>query len=525
MDPVKVYFSDKQLQRQINYIFGLLKIPIDDEYYNLCAKIVRSNNKNLFDNYINKKPANVSLQYFLQRLNKKSSLDSAKIFYEKISQNNVSASNGMDGFAPINTIGQNSFGQFMSNDIQMARMMPKIQTKEQEVTIEERLKRRDLEDRMLGLTNRGMQAPISTDPSIFLENCDENRKARQHHQQQQMQQMNNQLTSSIIPQTQQSQQNNLMGGFLAPDILESNQGMANSGISSLNAIGQPLIDDQMKQQMQNMSNRPVNIQALQQQRQQEINIPINPQGNYMQQMGDFKEEGVNDSPSLTNKNLIINCSSKQLIQNGKPKNMFSIRATNNNLNNISMIKLLNFNALPESYNINNENNKVNIILNGKNINLDIKPNNYDLSELLNTLNEQLIDFIFEFTDDYHISIKYIEQNIVNNKDEIKSFIIQNSINSIFRVLGFTNNRYSGEIEYLSEEQPNLPKTQPFYVFMIINNNKMYKFNINNIHKIYRKKFKELIPTINNLTFMFKQSNNQMYDCNRYIDFDIEFDFD
>ena len=54
---------------------------------------------------------------------------------------------------------------------------------------------------------------------------------------------------------------------------------------------------------------------------------------------------------------------------------------------------------------------------------------------------------------------------------------------------------------------------------------MYKFNINDIHKIYRKKFKELIPTINNLTFIFKQSNNQMYDCNKYIDFDIEFDFD
>ena len=34
MDPItKIYFSDKQVQHQVNNIFEILKLPMDEDYY------------------------------------------------------------------------------------------------------------------------------------------------------------------------------------------------------------------------------------------------------------------------------------------------------------------------------------------------------------------------------------------------------------------------------------------------------------------------------------------------------------
>ena len=203
--------------------------------------------------------------------------------------------------------------------------------------------------------------------------------------------------------------------------------------------------------------------------------------------------------------------------------MFTIRSNNNELINIKAIKLTNFNGLHNIPNINNENNKINISINDNEILKEIKPDNYQISDLLELLNNELENVLFEFMpdDSYKISVKYLDSDITSNK--INTFTINNTQNSIFRVLGFTENIYSDKTEYISEEPVNLTRIPPFYLYMLINNEKMYKFNIRELNKIYKKEFKESINNIQTITFMVKQENNQMYDLQNYISFDIEFD--
>ena len=191
-----------------------------------------------------------------------------------------------------------------------------------------------------------------------------------------------------------------------------------------------------------------------------------------------------------------------------------------------MIKLYNFRNIDKISNINNENNKIHLEINGEKINKSIPPNNYTINDIINLLNENIENCIFSFNslieNDNKISVKYLNPNITNDNSN-DSFIIYNTNDSIFRVLGFTQDNYMDNIEYIGDTNFNLPNVQPLYLYIVVNKNNIYKFNIKNTKKVYKKIFKEL-TNIQTLTFFLKQENNQMYDCINYINFDIEFCF-
>ena len=542
MDPITIYFSDKQLQHQINNIFNLLKLPFDDDYNELCIKIVKQSNQQLFDYYINKKPSNIPLKLYLQKLNRKSTLDSAKRIYDIISQKKFASSNSNNSYASINEIGKNSFGQIMQGNIHTTRLVPKMNDKNDSASIEEKLKMRELETRYL-MPRQQFEQNIPN-PSIFLEDCPENKKIQQQHIKQpqinQQLQQNNQFQQPIqnqqINQQQNFQNNNMMSGFISTDIFNN----SSNGVG-LDAIGASLVSDQDKQQFNNQLNNKTSLQTYISQRNQGINIPQSNQTfnqmnnqmnqqpqNYAQQLN-FNKAGVSDSSAIQTKNpIVINCDSSQLIPNNKPKNMFtiSLQKDKSKMDDIKMIKLYNFNGINTTTNINNENNKIHIEINGEKIDKSINPNNYSISDLIELLNNNIDNCIFNFNslneNDNKISIKFLNPNVIedNNND---SFIIYNTNDSIFRVLGFTQNIYTDNLEYISENNFNLPDIQPLYLYVLINNSNMYKFNIKNNKKVYKKIFKEL-TNINTITFMLKQENNQMYDCINYINFDIEFCF-
>lgn len=648
MDPItKIYFSDKQVQHQVNNIFEILKLPMDEDYYALCVKIVKMNNAQLYNKFIHKKPSNMSLKIYLKKLNKKSTLDSAKMFYDKVSQQSFSANNSSTGFASINDVGKNPFGEFIQQQgFHPTRMVPQVQNR-----MDNQTDGMDFQQRLAMMQMERDQFKNQMTPqqmngfNPFLEDCSENRRAMQRHQtqmtQQITQQMNNpqmsngmnhgmmqNMNSGMNPQmnngqmiesmTQTNNQSGIQpinnmssgttdgfgqitGGFIATDIFSNNGSAGGTDFNSaFNNNNNTITKEEMQKYKNNTGS--INISALQQQRSQDIaNIPINQQQaqqfistgqqsiqqpqNYAQMIGqsNFKQVGVNDSSTLINKNqinqqmnhqinngrnpgmkpqinqqynqginqqtnnnmnhrinlqmtplnnqinlepihqpILFTCNSEQLIPEGKPKNMFTIRS-NNELLNIKAIKLTNFEGLHNIPNINNENNKINISINDNDILKEISPNNYQISDLLDLLNNELDNILFEFLpdDSYKISVKYLDSDITS--DKVNTFTINNTQNSIFRVLGFTENTYSDKTEYISEEPVNLTRIPPFYLYMLINNNKMYKFNIRELSKIYKKEFKESINNIHTITFMAKQENEQMYDLQNYISFDIEFD--
>jgi len=648
MDPItKIYFSDKQVQHQVNNIFEILKLPMDEDYYALCVKIVKTNNAQLYHKFIHKKPPNMPLKLYLKKLNKKSTLDSAKMFYDKVSQQSFSASNSSTGFASINDVGKNPFGEFIQQQgFHPTRMVPQVQNR-----MDNQADGMDFQQRLAMMQMERDQFKNQFTPqqlngfNPFLEDCSENRRAMQRHQTQMTQQTNNpqnngmnpgmmknmnpqmnqQMNQQMIePMTQTNNQSGIQpmnnmtsgttdgfgqitGGFIATDIFSGNNGAGGTDLNS--AFNGNMISKEEIQKYKNNTGK-INISALQQQRSQDIaNIPINQQQaqqfistgqqpqNYAQMIGqgNFKQVGVNDSSTLINKNqfnqlmnqqmnqgmnqqinqgmnqgmsqgmsqqinqqfnqginqqannsmnnginpqinplnnqiniepihqpILFTCNSEQLIPEGKPKNMFTIRS-NNELLNVKAIKLTNFEGLHNIPNINNENNKINISINDNEISKEIKPDNYQISDLLDLLNNELDNVLFEFMpdDSYKISVKYLDSDITS--DKVNTFTIYNTQNSIFRVLGFTENTYSDKTEYISEEPVNLTRIPPFYLYMLINNNKMYKFNIRELSKIYKKEFKESINNIHTITFMAKQENDQMYDLQNYISFDIEFD--
>ena len=591
MDPRKIYFSDKQIQHQVNNIFQILKLPMDEDYYALCVKIVKINNAQLYNTYINKRPSNISLKEFLKKLNMKSTLDSAKTLYDQISKQNYSANNSSNGFASINDIGKNPFGEYIQQGFHTSRMIPQIQNR-----MDDRSDGTDFQQRLSmmqkerdQLLNNQITPQQMNGINPWLIDCPENRLAIQRRQQQMNQQTvngmnspmqnmnpgigNGQINEPMIQMNNQSMNNNtggnITGGFIATDIFTNNGGGGtdlNSAFSNNNMI----TNEEMQKYMNN--NGPINVGVLQQQRAQEIgNIPQNKQQqiqqfiatgqqpqmqpqNYAQMIGqgNFKQVGVNDSSTLINKNqltqqmmnnriqinsinqrtnpqinqqqpIFFTCNSEQLISPGKPKNMFTIRSNKNELINIKTIKITNFDGIHNIPNINNENNKINLFINENEIIKDIKTDNYQISDLLDLLNNELDNVLFEFLpdDSYKISVKYLDSDITS--DKINTFTINNTQNSIFRVLGFTKDTYSGKTEYISEEPVNLSRIPPFYLYMLINNEKMYKFNIRELNKVYKKEFKESINIIHTITFMVKQDNNQMYDLQNYISFNIEFD--
>ena len=78
------------MQHQVNNIFSVLKLSFDDDYNELCIKVVKQSNQQLYNYYINKKPSNIPLKKWLQKLNRKSILDTVKKVYKIISQKRVS---------------------------------------------------------------------------------------------------------------------------------------------------------------------------------------------------------------------------------------------------------------------------------------------------------------------------------------------------------------------------------------------------------------------------------------------------
>lgn len=512
MDPAKIYFSDKQLDYQVKYVLSILHIPLYEEYYNICHQIIKQKNQELYNKYIKKKPNNIPLDIYLGKLNKKSSLDSAIIFYKQYNKQYLTANISSDNYASIYDIGTTPLGRSINNNIQTTRLMPNIQDK-QIMSYDNILKQRELETQMI-MTN-GRNIPKNTDPSIFLDKCDYNDKMRLKHSQ-----SNNQVQQQNLPQnTQQTQtqiNNDNMGAFLATDIFNNS-----SFGTDINNISSSLLTDDMKKQMKDLeNNKPVNSSNLQQYQNQRNQDMLQSNKSYHQQLN-FNNGGVNSSPPLTNKKLSIMCDSKVFIPQNKPKNIFSIRSTNNNLIDVKCIKLYNFNNIPHSCNINNENNCVSLDVGDEHINFNVDPGNYDINELLEYLNNKLSDFILEFNspNTYNISIKYLSDD-----DKNITFTLNNLEKSIFRVLGFTDNIYSDKTEYISEQHVCLPKDQPFYMFMIINNDIACKFNIIDDNRIYKKTFKTPIKSIDNITFIFKQENNQLYDCDTYITFNIDIEF-
>lgn len=78
------------MQHQVNNIFSVLKLSFDDDYNELYIKLVKQSNQQLYNYYINKKPSNIPLKICLQKLNRKSILDTVKKVYKIISQKRVS---------------------------------------------------------------------------------------------------------------------------------------------------------------------------------------------------------------------------------------------------------------------------------------------------------------------------------------------------------------------------------------------------------------------------------------------------
>ena len=113
-------------------------------------------------------------------------------------------------------------------------------------------------------------------------------------------------------------------------------------------------------------------------------------------------------------------------------------------------------------------------------------------------------------------------NISNNNET--TFTIKNNKNSIFRVLGFTQDIYENNNIYISEQEPYIPDKQPLSLLVTINNNKSYLFPImknNKMINICNKTLKEPI-IIKNMIFSLIQSNNQLYDCeNKSVSFTLE----
>lgn len=205
------------------------------------------------------------------------------------------------------------------------------------------------------------------------------------------------------------------------------------------------------------------------------------------------------------------------------------------------IKIYDFNIPIQKYNINNENNKIFIIHNNNIIKKQIEPNNYDTCDLLKILNETLEEFTFTWNTDWvvknnkqeqinKIEIRYVDllkfdnepDNISNNNETI--FTIKNNKNSIFRVLGFTQDIYENNNIYISEQEPYIPDKQPLSLLVNINNNKSYLFPImknNKMINICNKTLKKPI-IIKNMIFSLIQSNNQLYDCeNKPVSFTLE----
>ena len=229
------------------------------------------------------------------------------------------------------------------------------------------------------------------------------------------------------------------------------------------------------------------------------------------------------------------------------KNIFSfIPRSDIKLEKIFGIKITNINFKTNSYNINNNNNKIHIIYDDIIVNESISPGNYEICDLVNVLNEKLDNLTITWTDSNdsskftsdsndRLEIKYIDllkntnDTNDNNKNETPTkFEIKNSLDSIFRILGFHKNNYSDKLSYVSEIKPNLPDEQPLIITMIINKKKAYDFKIKN-NKLYNtrgtsciceKRFKKAL-NIQTITFILKQSNDQLYDCENYIKFNIE----
>lgn len=236
---INTYFSAKQQNVQVNKIFNILKIQQDQESLRLCGEIVKKNNYLLYEKYRNKKPVNITLKTFLQKLNHKSTIDSAQMFHNVIQvQNSKIKSNDMNGsYATIDSIGTSilNSAKIVNNGNILNKPIPTMSRDaaasfsniNQSRSIEEGLKQRELEDRLFNINLQ--KSPINTDPSQFLVDDPEgtNKKILLDKMKQQA---NNQYlnTPTQINQPVNTINNNAFEGFLATDIINSpNQQGAN----------------------------------------------------------------------------------------------------------------------------------------------------------------------------------------------------------------------------------------------------------------------------------------------------------
>jgi len=173
--------------------------------------------------------------------------------------------------------------------------------------------------------------------------------------------------------------------------------------------------------------------------------------------------------------------------------------------NVTGIQIQNCEIVRNVNNINNYNNMLMLNYDGNNISIKISPDNYEIETLIKEINnlflQNNIEINCQLRSDKHVILQ-------SNKD----FILDNKEHSILTILGYVDEVYSGNTEYISDNKYLLETNTTPVLQLIYNGRKKLLCNYEITSDISEMKmFNEPIEQLEKLIIRIIQKDNILYD--------------